>query len=59
MKCEFSGKAVLLAFVLLFTGLLVATTARADELYARVRGTVSDASGAVVGTTLTDDDSTA
>src|SRR5689334_6731492 len=48
MEFDFRSKSLLTLVALLLVGVFAATTARADELYGRVRGTVTDASGAVL-----------
>jgi hypothetical protein len=48
MQYGFRFKIALFASAVLSVGLFAASTARADELYGRIRGTVLDPSGAVV-----------
>jgi hypothetical protein len=48
MQYGFRPKMALFAIAVLFVGLFATSTARADELYGRIRGTVLDPSGAVV-----------
>jgi hypothetical protein len=48
MEYEFRSRVAILVIALLIIGVFAAPTALADELYGRVRGTISDASGAVL-----------
>jgi Carboxypeptidase regulatory-like domain len=48
MEYDFRAKSVVLLLVLVLVGLVAAPAARADELYGRIRGIVSDPSGAML-----------
>jgi hypothetical protein len=48
LRTVVGAKGTIVFLALIFAGLFVVTTAKADELYGRVRGTVTDSSGAVV-----------